>query len=107
MAGSREVTFEQLVAMMVDADLQMLHRTCIRRNVLKITMMGAGYVGLVSGTCFAESGNDVTCVDINRQRIEMLSRGEVPIYEPGLAELVERNASSSSGCTSRPTSPRR
>jgi UDPglucose 6-dehydrogenase len=59
---------------------------------LKITLIGAGYVGLVSGTCFAESGNEVTCVDINRQKIEMLGRGEVPIYEPGLAELLQRNA---------------
>src|SRR5262249_13668946 len=54
-------------------------------------MIGAGYVGLVSGTCFAESGNEVTCVDVNRQRIDMLTRGQVPIYEPGLAELLERN----------------
>jgi UDPglucose 6-dehydrogenase len=55
-------------------------------------MMGAGYVGLVSGTCFAETGNEVTCVDINQKRIELLNRGQVPIYEPGLAELIERNA---------------
>jgi UDPglucose 6-dehydrogenase len=55
-------------------------------------MIGAGYVGLVSGTCFAESGNDVTCVDINAQRVAALNQGHVPIFEPGLAELLERNA---------------
>ena len=60
---------------------------------MKIAMIGAGYVGLVSGTCFAESGNDVTCVDINQQKIDALNQGQVPIYEPGLTELIERNAS--------------
>ncbi|MEE2707020.1 MAG: UDP-glucose/GDP-mannose dehydrogenase family protein [Planctomycetota bacterium] len=58
---------------------------------MKIAVVGTGYVGLVTGTCFAESGNDVTCVDINEEKIAMLRRGEVPIYEPGLAELIERN----------------
>lgn len=58
---------------------------------MKIAMVGTGYVGLVTGTCFADSGNDVTCVDIDELKIESLNRGEVPIFEPGLAELVERN----------------
>ena len=59
---------------------------------MKIAVIGTGYVGLVTGTCFADSGNDVTCVDIDPAKIDMLNRGEVPIYEPGLAELVEHNA---------------
>ncbi|QDU27727.1 UDP-glucose 6-dehydrogenase [Anatilimnocola aggregata] len=59
---------------------------------MKIAMIGAGYVGLVSGTCLADTGNEVTCVDINQDRIERLEQGQVPIYEPGLAELVVRNA---------------
>ena len=58
---------------------------------MNIAMVGTGYVGLVSGTCFAESGNEVVCVDIDQSRIARLSRGEVPIYEPGLEELVRRN----------------
>ena len=55
-------------------------------------MMGTGYVGLVTGTCFADSGNEVTCVDINESKIAMLKRGEVPIYEPGLSEMIAHNA---------------
>jgi UDPglucose 6-dehydrogenase len=58
---------------------------------MNIAVVGTGYVGLVSGTCFAESGNEVVCVDIDHKRIEQLNRGEVPIYEPGLEELVRRN----------------
>jgi UDPglucose 6-dehydrogenase len=58
---------------------------------MNIAVVGTGYVGLVSGTCFAESGNEVICVDIDRNRIEQLLVGEVPIYEPGLEELVRRN----------------
>jgi UDPglucose 6-dehydrogenase len=59
---------------------------------MKIAMIGTGYVGLVTGTCLAESGNEVTCVDIKQERVEQLSQGIIPIYEPGLAELVHRNA---------------
>jgi UDPglucose 6-dehydrogenase len=58
---------------------------------MNIAVVGTGYVGLVSGTCFAESGNEVVCVDIDRERIERLRAGDVPIYEPGLQELVRRN----------------
>ena len=58
---------------------------------MNLTIIGAGYVGLVTGTCFAESGNEVICVDIDRARIEGLRAGDVPFYEPGLAELVRRN----------------
>ncbi|WP_425618748.1 UDP-glucose/GDP-mannose dehydrogenase family protein [Anatilimnocola sp. NA78] len=60
---------------------------------MKIAMIGAGYVGLVTGTCLADTGNEVTLVDINQDRIERLEHGEIPIYEPGLSELVVRNAS--------------
>jgi UDPglucose 6-dehydrogenase len=58
---------------------------------MNIAVIGTGYVGLVSGTCYAESGNEVICVDIDQARIAALNEGKVPIYEPGLEELVRRN----------------
>ena len=58
---------------------------------MKICVVGTGYVGLVAGTCFAESGNDVTCVDVVPEKVASLQRCEIPIYEPGLEELVRRN----------------
>lgn len=58
---------------------------------MKIAVIGTGYVGLVTGTCLAESGNDVVCMDIDERKIGMLNTGRVPIYEPGLEELIARN----------------
>lgn len=59
---------------------------------MRIAMIGTGYVGLVSGACFAESGNDVICVDLDEEKIRKLEKNEIPIYEPGLGEMVARNA---------------
>jgi len=59
---------------------------------MRVTMIGAGYVGLVSGACFADFGHQVTCIDKSAERVAALKRGEIPIFEPGLADLVESNA---------------
>ena len=58
---------------------------------MRVTMIGAGYVGLVSGACFADFGHQVTCIDKDAGKVAALSRGEIPIFEPGLADLVEAN----------------
>jgi len=59
---------------------------------MKITVIGAGYVGLVSGACLAEMGNHVVCLDVDPRKIDMLNKGEIPIHEPGLGQVVQRNA---------------
>ena len=58
---------------------------------MKISVIGTGYVGLVTGTCLAETGNEVVCVDIDAEKVKRMQSGEVPIYEPHLDVLFERN----------------
>ena len=58
---------------------------------MKITVVGTGYVGLVSGACLAEVGNDVLCLDLDVEKIRVLEAGGIPIFEPGLQDMVRRN----------------
>ena len=58
---------------------------------MHVAVIGSGYVGLVAGACLAETGNDVTCVDVDAGKIARLQRNEIPIYEPGLEPMVKRN----------------
>src|SRR5213075_1106813 len=62
-----------------------------RRSAMKIAVVGTGYVGLVTGTCFAETGNEVVCVDIDADKVKKLTNGEITIYEPGLEKSFLRN----------------
>ena len=70
---------------------------------MKITVIGAGYVGLVSGACLAEMGNHVVCLDVDPRKIDVLNSGGIPIHEPGLDKVVQRNAASRSISRSPPT----
>jgi UDPglucose 6-dehydrogenase len=68
---------------------------------LRVTIFGSGYVGLVTGACLSDAGNQVVCVDVDEAKIARLNAGEVPIHEPGLEELIRRNRNSD-GSRSRP-----
>ena len=61
---------------------------------MKVSIIGTGYVGLVTGACLADMGNDVLCLDVDEGKIARLNRGEIPIFEPGLESIVKSNAAS-------------
>ena len=71
---------------------------------MKITIIGTGYVGLVTGTCLAEVGNDVLCLDVDARKIDILNAGGVPIHEPGLEAMIRRNVAAGPPARSPPTS---
>ena len=66
---------------------------------MKVTIVGTGYVGLVTGACLAEMGNDVLCLDVDAKKIHTLEPGALPIHEPGLLEVVQRNVGRSAAVT--------
>ena len=70
---------------------------------MRVTIFGSGYVGLVTGACLADAGNHVVCVDVDKGKIERLNRGEIPIHEPGLDELIKRNSEAGMVMVNLPT----
>ena len=74
---------------------------------MHIAVIGTGYIGLVTGTCFAEFGVEVTCIDVDEPKIAMLNEGNIPIYEPGLEDMVRRRASRGPWWSSSESAPLR
>ena len=65
---------------------------------MNITIIGSGYVGLVSAACFADLGNNVLCLDVDKQKVQLLKNSKIPFYEPGLASLVSKTIASNPAC---------